>query len=136
MKFKFLEHTADIKFQAFGKSLEEVFKNSASAMVASMNSGKIQKKITKKIKVKGNDLENLLYNFLEEFLVLLESENFFLAEIKNLKINQKNMKLEAEVIGDYAKNYEIGVHIKAITYNEMFIKEKKGKWISQVVVDV
>ena len=136
MRFKFLEHTADIKFQAFGKSLEEVFKNSAFAMFTSMHDGKVQKKITKKIKVKGNDLENLLYNFLEEFLVLLESENFFLAEIKNLKINQKNMKLEAEVVGDDVKNYEIGVHIKAITYNEMFIKEEKAKWISQVVIDV
>ena len=27
--FEFLEHTADIKFQAFGKSIEEAFSNSA-----------------------------------------------------------------------------------------------------------
>ena len=28
-RFKFLEHTADVKFQAFGNNLEEVFENSA-----------------------------------------------------------------------------------------------------------
>ncbi len=31
-KFKFLEHTADIKFQVFGKTLEEVFENTALAI--------------------------------------------------------------------------------------------------------
>ena len=31
-KFEFLEHTADIKFRAFGKTLEEVFENSALAV--------------------------------------------------------------------------------------------------------
>ena len=35
-KYKFLEHTADIKFQAFGKSLEEVFSNCAYAMFNSI----------------------------------------------------------------------------------------------------
>jgi SHS2 domain-containing protein len=43
-KFKFLEHTADIKFQAFGKTKEEAFKNSAFAMFYSMNSGPIKEK--------------------------------------------------------------------------------------------
>jgi len=32
MKFKFLEHTADIKFKASGKDIEEVFDNSALAL--------------------------------------------------------------------------------------------------------
>ena len=31
MKFKFLEHTADIKFQAFGDSLEEAQRNFSEA---------------------------------------------------------------------------------------------------------
>ncbi|MEK6820605.1 MAG: archease, partial [Nanoarchaeota archaeon] len=77
MKFKFLEHTADMKFQAFGKSLEEAFVNSALAMKEAI-SGKIRVKsrIKKKIMVKGKDKESLLYNFLEEILFLLDSEGF------------------------------------------------------------
>ncbi|RLG11686.1 archease, partial [Candidatus Pacearchaeota archaeon] len=46
-KYKFLEHTADIKFQAFGDSIEEVFKNSALAL-KEIIVGKI--KIKEKIK--------------------------------------------------------------------------------------
>ncbi|MFH1607822.1 MAG: archease [archaeon] len=135
MKFKFLEHTADIKFQAFGNSLEEVFENSALAMFNAMHDGKVEKETSKKIQVKGKDNESLMYNFLEELLFLFDSEGFFLSEVKSLKIEKE--KLVAEVVGDKAENYEIHIDVKAVTYNEMFVREeKKGKWVGQVVLDV
>lgn len=138
MKFKFLEHTADVKFQAFGKNLEESFGNAALAMFNSMYKGKIKSVKSKKIKVNGKDLENLLYNFLEELLILIDSEGFFLSSVKSLKISDKKetFELVAEVVGDKAANYEISLDVKAITYNEMQIKKEKGKYVVQVVLDV
>jgi len=133
-KFRFLEHTADIKFQAFGKTLEEAFKNSALAMANSMFKGRVKGKISKKIKVNGKDNERLLYEFLEELLVLLDSEDFILSKIKNLKI--KGNTLEAEFIGDKASDYNFDIVVKAITYNEMFVKMEKDKYATQVVLDV
>jgi len=132
MKFKFLPHTADIKFQAFGKTVEEVFENSAYALVNIMYKGKIKDKMKKKIKVKGKDKESLLYNFLEEFLFLVETKGFLLAKISKLKI--KDNKLEAEITGD--EEDRLQEHIKAITYNQMFVKKQGDKFICQVVVDV
>ncbi|SRR4030043_1817846 len=134
MKFKFLEHTADIKFQAFGKTLEEAFKNSALAMTNAMFKGKVKEKISKKIKVNGKDNERLLYEFLEELLVLLDSEDFILSKIKSIKI--KGNALGAEFIGDKASKYDFSNQVKAITYNEMFIKKERDKWVIQVVLDV
>ena len=49
-KFIFLEHTADIKFQAFGKNLNECFENSAVAMIRSQYDGKIKEKLKEKWK--------------------------------------------------------------------------------------
>ena len=134
MKFKFLEHTADIKFQAFGKNLEEVFENSALAMFNAMCDSKIKSTRTLKIKAEGKDKESLLYNFLEELLFLFDSEGFFLSEVKNLKI--KGNKLYAEVVGDKAENYKFNIDVKAITYNEMFVKKVGNKFVAQVVLDV
>ena len=136
MKYKFLEHTADMKFQAFGKNVEEVFENSALAMFNSMFEGKVKEKRTSKIKAKGKDFESLLYNFLEELLVLFDGEQFFLSKIQSLKIDKKTFKLEAEVIGDDASNYEMNIDVKAITYHDMFVKKEKNGWIGQVVLDV
>ena len=135
-KFKFLEHTADVKFQAFGKTIEETFKNSALAMFNVLHKGKIKSKKKIKITVKGRDFESLLYNFLEEFLVLFDSENFFLSKIDKIKIDKKNFKLRAEVSGDNTENYEMSTYVKAVTYNEMFISQKNGKWVAQVVIDI
>jgi|TARA_Y100000310_G_scaffold344913_1_gene460487 SHS2 domain-containing protein len=139
MKYKFLEHTADIKFQAFGKSIEEVFENSAWAMFNAMYDGKVKSSsISKKLKinVKGKDFESLMYNFLEEFLVLLDSEGFFLSKIEKIKIDKKKFTLNVEVSGNNSENYEISQHIKAVTYNDMFIHKEGKKWIAQVVIDV
>ena len=143
MKYKYLEHTADIKFQAFGKTLEECFENSAYAMVNSMHKGKVKLSIKKKFKVNGKDLESLMYNFLEELLFLLETENFIWGRFK-ISIKSKNkgkdLELNAEVLGDDANKYELETHVKAITYNDMFVKFEEDKfnsrYVCQVVVDV
>jgi len=136
MKFEFLEHTADIKFQAFGNSIEEVFENSALAMFNSMSDEKVKETKSFKINVKGKDFESLLYNFLEELLFLLNSENFFMGSVKKINIDKKNFKLSTEVAGDSAENYEIHIDIKAITYNDMFVKKQGNKFVAQVVMDV
>ena len=135
--FKFLEHTADIKFQAFGKSLNECFENSALAMIYSQYDGKIKERIKKKIKVKGKDLENLLYNFLEEILFLIDTKEFLISKIK-IKISKDKKNLEASLIGDEIKNYKLTWEVKAVTYNEMFVKHdlKNKKWVAQAVIDV
>lgn len=165
-KFRFLEHTADMKFQAFGKSLEEAFENAALAMFNVMYDGRIKAKIKKTIKIKGKDIESLLYNFLEELLFLLDSENFVLSKVNKISIitninkmsehklasriskdddkskskQKERYKLEAEILGDNAKNYKFNLDVKAITYNEMFVKKEKingkDKYVCQVVVDV
>ena len=135
-KFEFLEHTADIKFQAFGKSVREVFENSGLALFNILYDKNVKGKKSYKIKAKGNDFESLLYNFLEEFLILFDSKNFLPGKIKNLKLNEKDFRIEAEVVGDDAKNYSFDIDVKAITYHEMFVKQEKGGWVCQVVVDV
>ena len=136
-KFKFLEHTADVKFQAFGNKIEKVFENSSLALKETI-CGKIKIKENKEriIKVKGKDFESLLYNFLEELLLFLDGENFFMTDVKKIKIDKKLFKLEAEIAGGDAKNYSIHLDVKAVTYNEMFVKKIKDKWTAQVVLDV
>ena len=132
-KFEYFEHTADILFKAYGKDVNKVFENAALAMFQVMVEEKINAKVKKKFKVEGKDYESLLYNFLEEFLFLLDSENFFVAKVK---VKIKDFTLEAEAVGDSVKNYETHIDVKAVTYNNMFVKKEKDIWVAQVVLDV
>jgi SHS2 domain-containing protein len=136
MRYKFLPHTADIKFRAYGSTIEEAFLNSLLALVSSVSREKIKGSKALAIKVSGKDYENLLYNFLEEILFLIDSKNFFPSGISNLKIDKKKLKLSGKLSGDYGDKYKIYSHIKSATYSEMLVENKKGRWIVQAVLDV
>ncbi|MEM4244763.1 MAG: archease [Candidatus Nanoarchaeia archaeon] len=140
MKFRFLPHTADAKFQAYGRTLDEAFSNAALAMFSIMVDTKsIDKKITKKISVKAPDYNALLYKFLEKLLYFLDTNYFLLNNVKKLKIVEKgeNYFLTSEVMGDkFREKYELLGSVKAVTYNQMFVKKVKNKFVVQVVVDL
>ena len=136
MKFKFVPHTADLKFRSYGKTIEEAFENSAYALMNSICGSKIKEEKRIKVKNSGRDIQSLLYNFLEEILFLIDSRGFLVSKVENLKINKKSFKLMCELVGDSGRNYEVHSSIKAVTYSDMFVKKTKGGWVVQVVLDV
>lgn len=135
MTYKFLEHTADVKFRADGMSLEKMFSSAMDALNETIRGDiKILEQKEKSFEVDGKDNEELLYNFLEEFLVLLDSEDFLVVGIKEISIDDN--KLKCVVVGDSAENYKFTNDVKAVTYSEMVVGEKKGKFYCEVVLDV
>lgn len=131
-KYEFLDHTADIKFRAYGKTMEQVFENSAEALFNVISEEKVNEERKIKFKIKGKDLESLMYNFLEELLFYFETKGFYLSKIK-VKINGFN--LIAEAFFGKLKN-PIDRHVKAVTYHDMSIKRLKNKCVAQIVLDV
>ncbi|MFH1210351.1 MAG: archease [archaeon] len=140
MRFKFFSHTADAKFQAYGKGLDEAFSNAALAMFSIMVDTKsVDKKVAKKVSVSASDLNSLLYKFLEKLLFFLDTKFFLLADVKKMKVVEKKGRfyLDAVVVGDkFREKYELLGSVKAVTYNQMFVKKVKGKYVLQVVVDL
>jgi SHS2 domain-containing protein len=141
-KYKFLEHTADLKVVAFGKNIDEAFVNSALALKECISEKIVIKpKKSKVLSIEGKDTSALLYTFLEEFLYLLDAEDFVLSEIEDLEVNgdeEKGFSLSAKITGDKASSYKFNNSVKAITFNEMKISEdkKNRKWTVQFVLDV
>jgi SHS2 domain-containing protein len=139
MGFKFLPHTADVKIVVEEKSLEKAFITSALALKeVIIDKIKINSKIKKEIRVEGKDKEALLLEFLQEFLYLVDAKDFILSKISSLTIkkDKKDLKLNAVVMGDNSLNYKFTNEVKAVTYNDMFVKEEKNKTTIQFVLDV
>ncbi len=138
-RYEFIAHTADAKFRAFGRTLEEAFSNAALATASLMwDWKKVEKEAKREIKVEGKDLKQLLCSFLEEIIYLMDSEMFLLGSADKVKIKKKGnqFNLEALFKGDKCSDkYKIFGEVKAITYNEMEIKEDRPVTL-QVVVDV
>lgn len=133
--FEILEHTADGKFRAFGKSREEQFGNAVLAMFSFMFELKqLKPKKKRQVTATGRDEKALLYNWLEEFLVLLDTDAFIPCQIEDIKISKTKSGFEIKGIirgDDVGKHKHIG-SVKAVTYAEMEIE----KDFVQVVVDL
>jgi SHS2 domain-containing protein len=139
MKYKFFEHTADAKFQAYGATLEEAFANAGLAMYSIVvDTEQVKPAFEEQIRVDGSDLNALLYNFLEELLFLFDTKGFLLKEIAKITIEkQEQYVLTAVARGDlHLDQYAITGEVKAVTYNEMEVTESEGTFTVQVVVDL
>ncbi|MBS3081632.1 archease [Candidatus Pacearchaeota archaeon] len=133
-RFEFLEHTGDVKFRAYGRSLNELFGNCALAVSSVLSRGtKIKNVKSKKISFSGKDYESLLYQFIEELIYLFDAEGFVVSKADVLV---DKFKIEAVIYGDKCSNYSDLDAIKSPTYAEMYVRQKGNMWECQVVLDV
>ncbi|RME52330.1 archease [Candidatus Woesearchaeota archaeon] len=136
--YEFLDHTADVKFRAYGKTLEEAFANAAKALFSVITDiNNVKPKYIKRVGVKSTRLRSLLYDFLEELVTLQDTEGFLLHDVESLHIDKDHLHLSAALAGDtYQGQYDIACHIKAVTYSDMEIKKEGNTWVVQVVPDI
>ncbi|MGB9927089.1 MAG: archease [Methanosarcina sp.] len=140
-KYEYLEHTADAKFLAYGKTLEEVFENAALAMFNVMiDTEKVSKEMASEIILDSPDLESLLIDWLSELLYLFEVEEVIFKdfEVEEIKQDKDGYSLKAWASGEkfYPESHPFETEIKAVTYNQLKVEETSEGWEAQVVVDL
>jgi len=133
-KYETLEHKADLKIKAFGKTKEELFLNMLLGMTESQKP-QIKETLTatRKIKVQSPDFETLLVDFLSEVLSLGQINQEIYKSIKFRKFTET--QLEGELRGYKTKRF--GEDIKAVTYHDLDIHQKKdGTWEATILFDI
>src|ERR1700689_1719610 len=77
--FEILEHPADVGFLAYGATLEELFANSALAMISlACDLEGVRETEKRKIEASSEDVESLLYAWLAEVLAVSDAERLVL----------------------------------------------------------
>ena len=136
--FEYLEHTADIKFRAYGKTPEEMLCNAAAALFKSMvEPATIIANESWKVELEAIDLEDLAYQWLSEIVFLFETESAVFATF-SVKLQQNGtFKLQGEIGGERMdlKKHAFENEVKAITRHKFGIK-KNDVWCIQVILDV
>ena len=137
-KFEFVDiTTADVAFIAYGSTLNELFANAALAMFEVMiDTTGVKQKIKRKVEVQAEDLQSLMFNWLNELLVFVGAENLAFSRF-DVKVDDRKFKLAAECVGEKmnAKIHELKTEVKAMTYHKLEIN--KGKlWQAQVILDI
>lgn len=138
MKFKFLEKVAiaDVAFEAYGKSLNELFTNVALAVEETMVDTKtIKPKINKEIELENERVEQLLFDFVQELIYLKDAEVLLFSKFE---VDVKDGKLRAVCYGEKInmKKQKLRNDVKAITYHMYKVEKLKAGYKATVVLDV
>ena len=83
------EHSTDAFVQAYGSGLEELFENCAKGLVNIMfDINKVEIRESMTITADGDDLENLLYDWLEKVLLKILIEQIYTFQILHRNIGK------------------------------------------------
>ena len=139
-RFEYLEEeaTADLAVRSYGATLEEAFVNMALGMMNAMTLlERVEPREEREFEVSGGDLGELLYNFLEEFLFMKDTENLVFSKV-TVEFSDDRTKLKVKCWGesfDLAR-HEPKIDVKAVTYSLMEINEEGDHWSIRTVFDI
>lgn len=132
--YEVLEHKADLKIRAFGKTKEDLFLNMLKGMSDFQKSDLIKvKKVKRGIEVSSSDPSALLVDFLSEILSSGQINKETYPKVNFKKFTNK--EIEAEIFGQKVKRF--GEDIKAVTYHELDLHQSEdGIWEATVLFDI
>ncbi|MDD5747515.1 MAG: archease [Actinomycetota bacterium] len=136
MEFRTIEHTADIGVEVTADSLGELFRGAALAMVSLIvDLGKIEGKIEREISLKADDLDELMFMWLNEILYLLSAKGLI---FKEFDVSISDCCISSKMIGEKftPERHKVKEEIKAATYHELGVERRNEGWMVRVIFDV
>ncbi len=135
--FRILEHTADVGFEAFGPTREEVFANAARALFFLMvDLESIEPRTPVAIMEKNSDPASLLVDWLSQLLYLCDGEGWLFSEFH--PGFRSDTELVAEARGEKfdPARHHWKLLVKAITYHQLALEQTPQGWRAQIYVDI
>ncbi len=129
--------TADLTVDTWGKTLEETFEQAGIALFNSITPIEgVKKRESREFEIEADDLEALLFNFLDELLYIHEVDLIVFSAF-DLNIEKKRFRLHAICHGEFfdLQRHSQGIAIKAVTFHQMSIKQDDKGWNLRVVLD-
>ena len=94
MRYKFVDHIADVEFIAYGRTEEELFSNALAALFETIaDTGSLSRSDGRRVRVtvkeEADSLEDLLWYTLQHTLSITESRRVFAYEVAEIKIREE-----------------------------------------------
>jgi SHS2 domain-containing protein len=135
--FEILEHTADTGFRAFAPSLEALFEQAAAALVAiAVDPARARGLECVELAVRGSDLEELMINWLNEILWLLDGRRFVPAVTSVLELHDGGLRAAAAGEPRDDSRHPPRVVVKAATFHQLRLGSSGGGWMAEVFLDI
>eukprot|EP00116_Pleurobrachia_bachei_P008908 sb/3469170/ len=142
--YEYCDHTADIQVHSWGSDLREAFEECCIGMFGIMTDlSKVEATDTFELEARGDDLESLLFHFLDEWLYAFSVEPFFIPNEINIEEFDEGAagggwRIRCEGYGEpfSLDKHPQGTEVKAITYSAMQIVKHERGYDLYVIVDI
>lgn len=136
MKYKFIDDiTSDVTYEAYGKTLKELFENSALALFSIIcQIKKVKPKESVEIKLKAEKIEDLMVNWLQELIAMVDVEEKFFSKFDILEIDEKHIK--AKIYGETITPEKGETVVKSVTYYKYKLEKTKDGYTVRVSLDI
>ncbi|CAL4161210.1 unnamed protein product, partial [Meganyctiphanes norvegica] len=139
-KYEYLDHPADIQLHGWGDTLTEAFEQTANAMFGYMTEiDKVDIEFKHQIEATSDDMEGLLYQFLDECLyVFCVEPNIIARKVVINEFDKESFRITATLYGEEfdLEKHPQGTEVKAITYASMQIIDDNEKSEVFCIVDI
>jgi SHS2 domain-containing protein len=136
MKYKFLDNiTSDVMFEAYGEDLKELFQNAAQALFSVIcKITQVKPKEKEELEIKAQNLEELMINWLQALIALVDTEEKFFSQFTIIEITET--KLKAILLGESIRP-ELGeTVVKAVTMYKFKLQKVKEGYKATVSLDI
>jgi SHS2 domain-containing protein len=134
-------YTADIGFEAFGPTLEDLLVSSAEAtmniMVHDLSRIAFREEVL--LQVEAESREMLLFDFLQELIFYKDAQDLLLLTTElELEAGEESFRLRAKARGERMDpgRHELLVDVKAVTLHDFLLEETEMGWRAVVVLDI
>lgn len=135
--FRVLEHTADVGFEAFGQTREEVFANAARALMSIIvDLDTVAPASQVPVQAEGSGLLDLLVNWLSEVVYLFDAERWLFRDFEVRSLTGRSISAVARGEPFDPGHHQVNLLVKAITYHQLALEETGDGWRAQVYVDI
>ncbi|MFP3165944.1 MAG: archease [Nitrososphaeria archaeon] len=127
MQIRELEYMGDAYIEVTGENISECFKGAAIGLLKLVyNIKKVELRERLAVEIRGYDLQNLLYKWLEFLIIKLTAEKFAAGEF-DIRVDKKEPSLKGKILGEkYSpKKHGFRTEVKGITYHLMEINDEK-----------
>lgn len=140
MPYRFIPDIAiaDIAFEATGKTLQELFQSATDALIASFaETSTVKPTTTQEIEVKGEDIDKLLFNLLEE-IIFLKDKDAIVFNTATVNVDEDTLTAKATLKGDKIniEEQELLHDVKAVTMHYWQVQKTDKGWKANVVLDI
>lgn len=135
--FEILEHTADVGFRAQAPTLDELFAESARALVSLMleNPETIQVRQWVQCELAAARQDDLLLDWLDAVLRYFERDRLVLGHFQ-VSVDAGHLRAQAGGEPLDLGRHRPGYEIKAITYHGLKVAQTPTGWMAQVILDI